>query len=188
MVLFCKTHQVFDFDCLTLVSTHRATVAAEHLVHQAGNDAQVGFRQAVFEGCEHQLQPALCIGKRPRAHIIAGDIIKFDLLQFVDAVVQDDGILPGPGEVAKAAAKVKANAAPIWQEARGAGPVPVGLVFPHPPAPVQRAQTGDRVERFGQVTVAHHAAGGQAVDLAVEIKTLRPYRDGDIHRFIVWRG
>jgi hypothetical protein len=62
------------------------------------------------------------VGERPGPHIIAGDVIKFDLLQFMDAVVQDDGILPGLGEVAKAAAEVKADGTSSEPgAARGAG-------------------------------------------------------------------
>ena len=66
-----------------------------------------------FKGCESQVEAAFRIAKFPGFHIIAGNVIKFDLLQFMDAVPKDQGILSRFRQVAKATAQVQADGASI---------------------------------------------------------------------------
>ena len=116
MVFLGKANQVFDLDRLALISNERSVIPAKHLVHLAGNDAQVGLGQPVFKRGKHQVETVLLVGKFPGMHVIAGNVIEFDLLQFMDAVVQDDRIFAGAGKVAEAAAQVETDRAPIGQE------------------------------------------------------------------------
>ena len=131
-----------------------SVVAPEHLVDFAGDNAQVGLRQAVFEGREGQVEATLVVGEMPGFHVIAGNVIEFDLLQLVDALVQDEGVLGGRGQVAEAETQIQAEGAAIGQEAGSAGPVPEGLVFPDAASPIQRAQTFIWFEFFLDVPIA----------------------------------
>lgn len=117
----------------------------------------------------------------PGFHIVAGGVVEGHLLQLVDAVGQDGGVLAGPRQVAEAAAQIQPQRAPVRQEARGAGPVPEGGILPHTPPPVERPGACARVERFGLIPVFEPAGGQQAVDLAVEVEAPLADGDDDVH-------
>ncbi len=64
--------------------------------------ARLVLSQTFFEGREGQVETILIVAEVPGFHVVAGDVIEFDLFQFMDAVVQDEGVLGGSGQVAEA--------------------------------------------------------------------------------------
>ena len=80
MVLFGKSNQILDQDDIPIFSGNMSVIVPEHLVDFAGDDTKIGFGQAVFEGCESQVEAALVVGEMPGLHIIAGCVIEFDLI------------------------------------------------------------------------------------------------------------
>lgn len=118
-MLLGKTEQSLYFDPFAVIGDHKTVVVPEHLVHLAGDDRQAGGGGAVLEGGEGQVEAVFTIREVPGLHVIAGDVIELDLLQFVDATLQDEGVLPGFGEIPEAHPQVEAEAAPVRQEAGG---------------------------------------------------------------------
>ncbi len=136
LVFFGEPDQVLDLELLAGIRDGCAGIATEHLVHFAGDQHQVGAGGAVDEGDEIERQAALVVGKFPGFHIVAGDIVEAHLVQLVEAPIQQDAIFGGLRGIAKAAAQVQPEPAPIGQEAGGAGPIPVALVSPDAAPPV----------------------------------------------------
>jgi len=180
-MFFGKPDQFLDQNNVTSLRSNLSVVAPEHLVDFAGDDSEVGFGEAVFEGREGQVEAALVVAEMPRPHVIAGYIIEFDLIQFLDAIIQDEGILGGDGQVTKTKAEIQAEGATIRQEAGSASPVPEGAIFPDAASPIERAEAFVWFDFFLDVTIAQRAAGGQTVDLAVVVEALFSNRDDDGH-------
>ena len=112
-MLFSETDQVLDLDLLAFITDNHPVISPKHLVYLTGNDAQVGFCQAVFERGEYQIEATLRIGELPWMHIITGVVMLFYLFKFVDVVVQNDGILTGFGKVAETTTQVQTDGSPI---------------------------------------------------------------------------
>src|SRR3990172_3610478 len=127
MMFFGKTDQVIDQDNITFICNYVAVITTEHLVDFAVDEAKAGLSETVFEGREGQVEATLVITEAPGFHVIARDIIEFDLVQFVDAVVQDDSVLRGSRQIPEAEPQVQAQAAAIGDESRGTGPIPERL-------------------------------------------------------------
>lgn len=162
-MLLRKAHQLPDLDLLPIIGNDRAVVTPEHLVHLAVNDTQIGGGRAIFERREGQVEAACFIAEMPGAHVVPGNIIEPDLLQLVDAPVQDDGILAGPGEIPESKPQIQPDGAAIRQETGSRSPVPEGLIFPHPAAPIQRPQAGGGVQPLGDLPVGDRPAGRQLI-------------------------
>ena len=140
VMFFGKADQVVDQGDIARFGGDMTVVASEHLMDCAGDDPQVGLGQTVFERYKGQVEAALVVGEVPGVHVITGDVVEFDFIKFMDAVVQDEGVLGGGGKIPEAESQVETNRAAIGQEAGSAGPVPEGLVFPDAAPPVERAQ------------------------------------------------
>ena len=69
----------------------------KHLVDFTGDNPEIGFGEAVFERRESQVEATLIVNEAPGFHIVAGYIVEFDLIQFVDVVVKDESVLGGSG-------------------------------------------------------------------------------------------
>ena len=85
-------------------------------------------------------------------HVIAGGVIEFDLLQFVNAVPKDQGILPRLCQVSETAALVQTDR-PSGKKTRTAGSVPIGMVLPDASVPVQLTGADRWIKNFDVVTV-----------------------------------
>src|SRR5690606_16913800 len=96
----------------------------------AENQAEARPCGALLKRREGQIQAARIILESPGLHQRVGAIAELHRAELMDAPVQDDRVLRGPPQVAKAAAEVQPDRAAAGQKARGAGPVPEAAVRP----------------------------------------------------------
>ena len=72
LMFFGKPDQVFDRDDIAFIGGDLPVVATEHLVDFAGDNAEIGLGETVFEGGESQVEAALVVAEAPGLHVIAG--------------------------------------------------------------------------------------------------------------------
>ena len=89
MVFFGKAGQIINFQQFIIICLDPPGIAPEHLVYFAEDQQQVGASQALFEGCEFDLQLSPGICEIPGSVIILFVIGKFDLVKFMNLAVQD---------------------------------------------------------------------------------------------------
>ena len=115
------------------VVLHEGGFTAGERRGRTGADGRISF---AF-GTADQIQAALSIREHPWLHVISRDVIEADRFQFMDSIIQDERILAGFRQVTESTAQVQANRPSIRQESGRAGPIPIGLIFPYAPAPIQ---------------------------------------------------
>jgi hypothetical protein len=184
VVFLCKPNQILDQDDIAILGGNVSVIAPKHLVDFAIDEAETGLGQTLLERHEGQVKTILVVAEMPGFHVVAGNVIEFDLVQLMDAVVQDEGVLGGSRQVAEAATQVQTEGAAIGQETGCAGPVPKGLVFPGAASPIERTQAFVWFELFMLVAVAQRATGGQTVDFSVVLEAFPADGDNNDHGLV----